>query len=95
MCVSSVARPWGSTSPEDAIEPAFGAGNWADLRFETVNVATLFGGAYSFVYLEGSDSTANTLETFLANNRTVIEAFVADGNSLFINSAPNVGDGMS
>ena len=92
---STVGRPWGSTAPEAAMDKAFGVGAWADLRFETVNVATLFGGAYAFIYMEGSDSSANEMEAFLNANRTAIEAFVAAGNTLFMNSAPNEGDGMS
>lgn len=92
---STVGRPWGSSTPEQAMDAAFGAGNWEDLRFETVDPAALFSSQYSFVYLEGSDSNANELEAFLGDNLSIIESFVNAGGAVFINTAPNEGNGMS
>ena len=93
---SSVAgSPWGSTSNETDLDLAFGAGNWDQLFFETVVPSTLFSSDYSFVFLDGSSSGATELEAFLGTNGTLIENWVAAGNRLFINAAPNAGDGMS
>ncbi len=92
---SIASAPWGSSSNETAMNNVFGAGHWNDLRFETVNAANLFSDEYSFVYLEGSDSIANELETFITANRTRMEQFVAAGHTLLVNAAPNEGDGMS
>lgn len=92
---STTGRPWGSSTPEAAMNAVFGAGNWDDLRFETADPAELFSDAYAFVYLEGSDFLANELETFLDANLARIEEFVATGRTVLINSAPNEGDGMS
>jgi subtilase family serine protease len=91
---STSGSPWGSTANETAMNVIFGAGNWDDLRLQTVDPAVLFSNAYSFVFLEGSDGTANALQAFLATNLSQIETFVAAGNTVFINSAPNQGSGM-
>ncbi len=92
---SNVGQPWGVTTNEDAMNMVFGAGQWDDLTFEAVNPAVLFSNAYTFVYLEGSDSGADELEAFLAANQGTIEDWVANGGRLILNAAPNEGDGMS
>jgi len=92
---STVGQPWGENTNEDAMDAAFGVGNWDDLRYETVNVGTLLGGGYSFLFMEGGDDNANELEAFLGSNIGAIENYVAAGGSLLINAAPNEGDGMS
>jgi subtilisin family serine protease len=91
---SNIALPWGSATNEIAMDRVFGAGNWGDFRFEDVNVSDLLGN-YDFLFLEGSDSLAIALETFLTANLGQLEAFVAAGNTIFLNAAPNIGDGMS
>jgi MYXO-CTERM domain-containing protein len=88
---STVAAPWGSTSNEQAMDLAFGAGAWDDLRYETVNPATLFSATYSFVYLEGSDSNALELQAFLGANQAALEAWVSAGGRLLLNAGPNEG----
>lgn len=92
---STVGAPWGQTTNEQAMNSAFGPGGWLDQRFETTSAATTFTGSNSFVYLEGSDTNANELEAFLNSNLATIQSWVAAGGSLFINAAPNEGDGMS
>lgn len=92
---STVGAPWGVTANETAMNTAFGAGNWLDLRYESINPVSLFAPATRFVFLEGGDSNADELEAFLFRNRVLIESWVAAGGSLFINAAPNEGDGMN
>ena len=92
---STVGSPWGKTTNEDALNMAFGPGGWDDLRFESVSATSLFSGAYGFIYLEGSDNSADELEAFLAANQTPLEDFVFRGGTILVNSAPNEGDGMS
>ncbi len=91
---SIVGQPWGSAANEAALNQAFGAGNWQDLRFETVNVATLFSSLKRFIFMDGSHNGANELETFLTTHRTALQNWVAAGGLLILNSAPNEGDGM-
>lgn len=96
---STVAAPWGLSggagSNEEALDLAFGAGNWDDSRYETVNTATLFSASTSFIFMEGGDSNADELESFLGVNQATLEAWVNAGGRVFINAAPNEGDGMS
>lgn len=86
-------EPWGSTSILDALDAAIG--DYTASYFEEVEVFDVFNGDNCFVYLEGSDGHADELETFLDENIGVIEGWVEGGGRLFINAAPNEGDGMS
>jgi hypothetical protein len=91
---SSTAAPWDVTSNEVDMNDVFGKGNWNDLRYETVNPNSLFGSGTTFIYMEGGDNNANALQTFLSNNSASIAAWVNAGGRLFINAAPNQGNGM-
>ncbi|MFV2067560.1 MAG: hypothetical protein ACC645_11325, partial [Pirellulales bacterium] len=91
---SATGRPWGAIANEAAMDQAFGPANWDDLRFETVVPANLFTNEYSLVFMEGSDFTANEMEAFVAANQVLIEDFVSRGGVVFMNAAPNEGDGM-
>jgi MYXO-CTERM domain-containing protein len=88
---SEVGAPWGEATNEAAMDRVYGAGNWDDLRFESVDPNALFSDAYGFVYLEGSDAGADELAGFVAANQAEIEAWVDAGGRLFLNSAPNEG----
>lgn len=91
---SEEGRPWGVTTNEDAMDAAFGVGSWLDARYETVNASALFSAANRFIFMEGGDFTADELEAFLKANRPTIKRWVAAGGSLFVNAAPNEGNGM-
>ncbi len=88
---SNAGAPWGSTANEQAMDMVFGAGGWDDLRYETVNVVTLFSPVYTFLYMEGSDNNAQELEGFLMANQAALEAWVNAGGTLFLNAGPNEG----
>ncbi len=87
---SNVGDPWSNTSNNDAMNLAFGT-EWDLGFFETVDVATVFSGSTSFVFIDGSDDNATELSAFLATNLTTIEEWVAAGGVLLLNSAPNEG----
>ncbi len=91
---SNVGEPWGSATNGEAMDLAFGAGGWTLDTFEALDFATVFSDDTVFIFIDGSDSGADELETFLTANMTAIEEWVFDGGSLIINSAPNEGDGM-
>ncbi len=91
---STVGHPWGSTTNDGLMNDVFGVGNWSDLRYETVDVNALFSN-HTMIFMEGSDDNANELEVFLDNNRVALETWVSNGGNLFLNSAPNEGNGMS
>lgn len=88
-------EPWFSTSNSDAMNSVFGFGGWTMAYYETVDPGVLFSSENCFVFLEGSDGHASELETFLTANMGTIESWVAAGGKLFLNAAPNEGDGMS
>ena len=91
------APPWGSTSNETAMSRVFGAGGWDDLRLAggAGPFATGTGDDYTFIFLEGGDSTANELNAYLAANGAAITGWVQQGGRLLVNAAPNVGGSFS
>ncbi|SHG07066.1 HYR domain-containing protein, partial [Mariniphaga anaerophila] len=92
---STAGEPWGQPTGKEAMDLAFGSGNWEQLYFETADLAVLLSDAYSFIYIEGGDGNANSMEAFIDAHITEMENWVANGGNLFLNAAPNVGDGMS
>ncbi|MFN3939655.1 MAG: CARDB domain-containing protein, partial [Chitinophagales bacterium] len=88
-------EPWYTTTNSEAMNTVFGAGEWTQGYIESVDVDAVFGTSSCFIWLEGGDAMANELESFLNANMTAIQNCVASGGHLFINSAPNEGDGMS
>lgn len=92
---SAVGEPWGANDNRTALDTVFGSGNWNDTRFETVDPSVLFSPAVHFVFMDGSDSGANALSTFLTANRALIQSWVSNGGSLFLNAAPNQGGNIN
>jgi hypothetical protein len=92
---SVVDAPWGVSTNEDAMDGVFGAGNWSDLRYETVDTSSLFSAVNHLIYMEGSDNNADELEAFIGANQIAMENWVANGGRLLLNAAPNEGDGMA
>lgn len=88
---STVGAPWGEGTNEAAMNAVFGAGNWADSRYETVNVGTLFSATTDFIFMEGGDNNANELNAFLTANALALQSWVTAGGRLLLNSAPNEG----
>jgi len=84
-------QPWGQNTNEQAMDMVFGAGGWDALDYDTVDPMVLFGGTYEFLYIDGSDSGAIELLTFMMANQAELEAWVSAGGVLFLNSAPNEG----
>jgi hypothetical protein len=88
-------EPWFTTVNSTAMNTVFTAGGWSTQYYETVDVATAFSPSTAFIFMEGSDGHAIELENFLVANMAAIEAWVFAGGRLFLNAAPNEGDGMS
>jgi len=91
---SQSSSPWGQSNYEEDMDAVFGVGAWVAARYESVNANDLFSSANNFIYLEGSDRNANALETFITVNKVKMEDWVFAGGTLFINAAPNQGNGM-
>ncbi|WP_027420839.1 hypothetical protein [Crocinitomix catalasitica] len=83
--------PWSNTQNNQAMDLAFGVGEWTLAEFETVVVGDVFVPETGFVFIDGSDGMATELATFLAANMATIEAWVDAGGRLLLNSAPNEG----
>ncbi|MBK7880426.1 MAG: HYR domain-containing protein [Saprospiraceae bacterium] len=92
--VTDPSFPWGGgPSYNDyttSMNQIFGAGNWDQLNFGTP-ASTIFSRNYRFIYIDGSDGSANAFNTFVNANRAAMEAWVACGGRLLLNSAPNQG----
>lgn len=86
--------PWGQKSDtiDQSMDDAFGVGGWTDV---VSPVGTAFLAGESFAYIEGGSTTANEMESFLNANATALLSFLNAGGALFINAAPNEGDGLS
>ena len=91
---SQVGSPWGQTNYDEDMDAVFGVGGWVPARFETINANDLFSSGNDFIYMEGSDDNANEMEAFLTANKTKMEGWVFAGGTLFLNAAPNEGNGM-
>jgi hypothetical protein len=77
------------------MDRVFGGGAWNDARFETVDPNVLFSPSVHFIFMDGSDAGASAFNTFLNNNRTLMQNWVANGGSLFLNAAPNGGGNIN
>ena len=92
------AEPWDEETNDQAMQMVFGD-NWEEEFFQTVDTGTGSGGLFAssvrFIYLDGGDAGADELEAFLAAHEAALKAFTDRGGRLFLNSAPNEGDGMS
>jgi hypothetical protein len=91
---STIGMPWGLAGNEAAMNQVFGT-NWLDLRYETANPASLLSPNTRFIFMEGSDDSAQEMGTFLTNNMAAISKWVAAGGSLILNAAPNEGGNMN
>lgn len=85
---TGTGNPWGVNTNEQAMDAAFGAGNWT--KNNGFNMASFTGA--SFVYLDGGDTEAAQLDAFLQANAAAIDAYVAGGGRLMIQAAPNTGN---
>lgn len=84
-------NPWSNTTNDSAMNSAFGPSNWQ--RGNSYNISQIL--VSSAAFLDGSDSNANELSSFLNSNRSTLESWVNNGGHLFINSAPNEGSSFS
>ena len=88
-------QPEGDAANVDAMDLAFGAGQWAYWTMAG-DAGAVFDPAngYNTVFLEGSDQDALELDAYVTAHRTAIESWVTGGGRLLLNSAPNQGGDM-
>jgi uncharacterized repeat protein (TIGR03803 family) len=87
---STIGDPWGNDGDETAMTTVFGE-NWQTDYYETVSPDALFSPSTSFIFMDGSDTNADAMATFLDANLTAMETWVGNGGRLFLNAAPNQG----
>jgi hypothetical protein len=80
---SSGGEPWGMTSNIDAMNAAFGVGNW-----DRIDFGASFGDC-AFVYVDGGDQGAAEFRDFVTTRQAEIETYVDAGGRLFLNAATN------
>jgi len=73
------------------MDNVFGVGGWNSGYFSTVDPNDVFDENTCFVFIEGGDDHAIPMNTFVSDNITLIENWVASGGNLFMNAAPNYG----
>ena len=82
-------NPWGQTTNDAAMDSAFGAGNWDRLNSYS---NAMFGGGYSFIFVDGGDSNGSAFGSWLnGGGSTAAESYVNGGGALFLNAAQNSG----
>jgi PEP-CTERM motif len=81
--MSGAGEPWGSSSNLNAMDSAFGSGQWDRVNFG----AALTG--YNFLYVDGGDYQGTSFYSWLDSNRAGLESFVTGGGRLFLNAATN------
>lgn len=92
---AAIGVPYSHLNYTNELTTAFGSANlWHEMTYEGVDAQKLFSDNYNYIYLEGSDHNADELETFFTTYQQLIENWVAAGNVLFLNAAPNEGDGL-
>src|ERR1035437_8757569 len=87
----SANQPWGTMTNINAMNQAFGVATWTQAYYPSVNVNALLQPSVCLIFMEGGDSHANSLNTFLGANLPAIQAWVFAGGRLIINAAPNQG----
>ncbi|MBK9284242.1 MAG: hypothetical protein IPM51_07950 [Sphingobacteriaceae bacterium] len=92
---SSTGQPWGSTSNILNMNTAFGAGNWVQGAFQTVNVNALLQPSVCLIYCDGGSMNATAMNNFLVANMAAIQTWVFNGGRLFLNAGPNQGGNMN
>ncbi|RDK84904.1 HYR domain-containing protein [Marinirhabdus gelatinilytica] len=94
--IHSVAgNSWGETVHQTAMDQAFGVGNWTEEFFETLDPAVVFAPTSRIAFIDGSDTFADELNTFLMGNLPALETWVSGGGILLLNSAPNEGGNIN
>lgn len=91
QCCTQGTQPWGSASNINAMNLAFGVGNWNQGQYSTVNVNALLQPTVCFIFMEGGSLDATALNAFLVTNLPAIQTWVFNGGRLIINAAPNQG----
>jgi hypothetical protein len=83
-------NPWNNDSNDQALDVAFGQGNWDKFSFGNAVQDGVFDlNAYKVLYVDGGDDLGDLFRGFVDNNRGSLESWVSNGGSLYLNAARN------
>jgi hypothetical protein len=81
-------QPWGTDNDVNNFNDVFGLGNYTFYNsFAAATPGGIFNPGNSFVFLEGGDGSDAALQAYLTANSVVIQAWVAAGGHLIVQSA--------
>ncbi len=90
--ISGVGEPYGVNGNLDAMNAAFGSGNWQRLTFSNAVASGAFTpGNYSMLFFDGSDGYDGEFTTFIGDNKSALENYVSGGGHVFLNAARQSG----
>jgi len=84
LYMTGSSNPWGQNTEDQAMDVAFGAGNWTKTNGFDASALTA---GYSFIYLDGGDGISSEFNSFVSGNLAAIEAYVTGGGHLMMNAA--------
>jgi len=79
------AEPWGVSNNVNAMDTAFGSGNWSRVDFSAG--AGVLTNATDFLFIDGGDGTDGDFMSFLTANVSALESWVSNGGCLLMNAA--------
>lgn len=80
---AEAGEPWDSQANVQAMDAAFGVGQWDRISF------TDGYNGYAFVYIDGSDWVGTDFHAFVSANGAGLQNYVNGGGRLFLNAATN------
>ncbi len=93
--ISGAGEPYGLNGNIEAMNAAFGAGNWQRLTFaNAVGSGAFTPGAFSMLYFDGSDGYDGDFTSFITANKSALETYVSGGGHVFLNAARQSGSDL-
>jgi len=83
LYMTDFSNPWGQDTEDQAMDVAFGSGNWDKVNGFDVSQLTA---GYSFIYLDGGDGASTNFNAFVNDNLAALQSFVSGGGHLMMNA---------
>ena len=84
--VTGPNEPWNVPHNQQAMDKAFGTGNWNQFTFSNAIGSGILTNT-GFIYIDGGDYCTAGFTSFVDTNRIALEDWVTGGGSLFLNAA--------
>lgn len=86
--MTGAGDPWGVSTNEQAMDVAFGAGNWSKLQ----GFSTAAFDGNSFIFMDGGDGQATEFGNFITANNAAFSGYLSSGGRVLVHAAPNQDD---